>query len=204
MESAHRLQMDPQGFDSSHRKHRYAVFVSLAVTHHDLLVAEIEVFDPQPQAIHQSQARTIEECCHEPKARIDGIKQLDDLLPGKNHWQFARSLGAVLPVIVTIGLVGTLIGIIGLILNRRCLLNWLAVAVNAGLLVVPAKEWWEFRTAASHEGYGCDPLRGRLINLCDHRCRSFLAQPACHVVRRIKMGRNELFELRGAVGFQGR
>jgi hypothetical protein len=115
-----------------------------------------------------------------------------------------RILFFVLPLIVTIGLVGTLIGIIGLILNRRCLLNWLAVAVNAGLLVVPAKEWWEFRTAALHQGYGCDPFRGRLINLCDQRCRSFPAQPACHVVRRIKMGRNELFELRGAVGFQSR
>jgi hypothetical protein len=55
-----------------------------------------------------------------------------------------RILFFILPMVVTIGLLGTLLGIVGLVLNRRSVVNWLAVVVNAGVLFVPAREWWNF------------------------------------------------------------
>jgi hypothetical protein len=47
------------------REHGQAVFETFAIPHHDLLLIEIEVFDSQADAFHQSQPAAVEQFSHQ-------------------------------------------------------------------------------------------------------------------------------------------
>jgi hypothetical protein len=67
---------------------------AFAIAHHDLLITKVEILDPQTQAIHQPQARAVEQSGHEPEGLLQSLDQAGDFVLRENHGQFARSLGA--------------------------------------------------------------------------------------------------------------
>ena len=66
---------------------------AFAIAHHDLLIAEVEVFHPQTQAIHEPQAGAVEKRGHEPEGRFESVEQTSDFGRGEDYGQFARPFG---------------------------------------------------------------------------------------------------------------
>jgi len=94
MECAHGLKVGAQRFDGSDGQHGKTVFISLTVAYKDLLIAKVDVLHAQAQAIHEPEARAVEQRGHEPEGWIEDIKQAGDFLPAENDGQFARPFGA--------------------------------------------------------------------------------------------------------------
>lgn len=72
------------------------VLLALAIAHRDLPIAEIHVFDAQPDTFHEPQARAVEQPAHELESgvRREGVKQIQGLLPGEHDWQLPGSSDA--------------------------------------------------------------------------------------------------------------
>lgn len=71
-----------------------AVFGALAIAHDDLVVAEVDVFHPKAEAVHEAQTGTIEEQRHQTPLPIHGGDEALHLVAGENHRLFARCLGS--------------------------------------------------------------------------------------------------------------
>ena len=54
------FKMFRQCFLHRRRKHGMAVFIAFTGTHENLIAGEIDIFDSQLQALHQSQARSVQ------------------------------------------------------------------------------------------------------------------------------------------------
>ena len=65
-------------------KHCVPVFVSLTGSNYDLVAGEINVFDPEPQTFHQSEASSVKEHDHEPIGMIKDIEDGPDV-PSRQH-----------------------------------------------------------------------------------------------------------------------
>src|SRR5438445_766647 len=60
----HPEQMPAQRFGQIQRKHRDAIFAAFGVAHRDLAERKIDIFYPQSDAFHQTQATAIEKSSH--------------------------------------------------------------------------------------------------------------------------------------------
>jgi hypothetical protein len=58
-----------EGRDQATGKHCHSIFHPFAVSHDDLALGKIYIFDPQAQTFHQSQSTTKEQFNHEPVDR---------------------------------------------------------------------------------------------------------------------------------------
>ncbi len=80
-----------QGRDKPLRQRHDAILLALAVAHQDLVVIEIDIRHPQPQALHHPQAAAIEETGHQPSRAREGLDQPPRLRLRQHHRQ---ALGA--------------------------------------------------------------------------------------------------------------
>src|SRR5581483_10253828 len=76
------------------RQHRAAVLGALAVAHHDLVAGEIDVFDAQAQAFHETHARAVQKTRYEPSAAVHRAEKLPDFVPRKHGRNSPRTLRA--------------------------------------------------------------------------------------------------------------
>src|SRR5439155_5739564 len=60
----HPKQMPAQRFGQVQRKHRDAIFAAFGVAHRDLAESKINIFYPQSDAFHQTQATPIKKSSH--------------------------------------------------------------------------------------------------------------------------------------------
>ena len=75
---------EAQRFEQNIREHGDAVIFALAITHDNLTITEIEVFDAQAHHLHQAEAATVHKLSHQ---LINAIHIGDDafrLIPGKD------------------------------------------------------------------------------------------------------------------------
>ena len=77
MQLLRRGQLDAQRLDQAIGQDGYPVLSPLCVPHKNLVLAEMQVLDPQPHAFHQAQTAAIE-------------KLYDQALPSQPHWQGQR------------------------------------------------------------------------------------------------------------------
>jgi hypothetical protein len=54
--------------------------------HRDLVVTEVDVFDPQPDAFHETQSIALEQLCHEPVVALELRQDATDLLWSEHYW----------------------------------------------------------------------------------------------------------------------
>src|SRR3989304_8597769 len=73
-------------------KHGVAVLVPLAGPNENLVAGEIDVFDPQLQTFHQSEARSLEKHRHEPIGMVEGAENRFDFPPCQYHRKPVRPL----------------------------------------------------------------------------------------------------------------
>ena len=66
MQAPHAPQMFFERRDELFGQHADAVFRAFAVAHDDLPVAEIQIFNAQPQAFFQTQTRAVKQIRHQP------------------------------------------------------------------------------------------------------------------------------------------
>jgi hypothetical protein len=71
-------------------QHGHPIVGALALADGDLVHGKIDVLDPQPQALHQPQARAIEQTGHEPRRCGEVLQDPFDFLTGQDHGQFLR------------------------------------------------------------------------------------------------------------------
>ena len=79
------FEMLSERFFQRCRKHRVPIFVSFAGTHNYLVGGEIDIFDPQLQTLHQSQARSVEKHQHQPIGVIEDTENRLYFLSCQNH-----------------------------------------------------------------------------------------------------------------------
>ena len=82
-----------KGRDGSFGEDRHPVLAAFALSDHNLSICEIDILDPQPHALHQSQPASIEEHPHERPWRFKSIEQSTHLPLGKNHGKPYFNLG---------------------------------------------------------------------------------------------------------------
>lgn len=81
---------EAQRFEQNIREHGDAVIFALAITHDNLTITEIEVFDAQAHHLHQAEAATVHKLSHQ---LINAIHIGDDafrLIPGKDGGDACR------------------------------------------------------------------------------------------------------------------
>jgi hypothetical protein len=59
------LELDAEGFDKGAGQQGTAVFVAFAFADGDFAAVEVHILDSESEALHESQARAVEETCHE-------------------------------------------------------------------------------------------------------------------------------------------
>jgi len=74
-------------------QHRHSVLVAFAVAHHDLIVGKVDVFHPQANALHQSQARAVQEGGHDPCGACQVPQHRSDLVLRQHHRDAVQLLG---------------------------------------------------------------------------------------------------------------
>lgn len=93
MDGADRLQMRAEWLHGALGEHGNPVFVSLAVPHDDLAIAEIEVFHPKAQAIHEAESGSVEQGAHHRKGWLQIFEKPRHLVASEDDGQFPRTLG---------------------------------------------------------------------------------------------------------------
>src|SRR5262245_66647218 len=71
-------------------KHRVPVFVAFSRTHNYLISAEIDIFNPQLQTLHQSQTCAVEKHHHKPIGMIEDTEDRLHFLATQNHRKSVR------------------------------------------------------------------------------------------------------------------
>ena len=61
VQGADTLQVGAQGGGDAGGQHGHPILVPFGLTHRDLQASEVDIFDPQPQAFQQAQARAVEQ-----------------------------------------------------------------------------------------------------------------------------------------------
>jgi hypothetical protein len=75
-------------------EHRRSVLLALPVAHHDLVSGEVDVLHPQPAALEEAQARSVEQGCHDPRDAVHAREQVPHLVAREDHGQAGWSLRA--------------------------------------------------------------------------------------------------------------
>src|ERR671936_3529 len=59
VESPDFFQVSPQRLLDGFRENCQSILITLPISHHNLVIAKIDVFDSKPNALHQPKARTV-------------------------------------------------------------------------------------------------------------------------------------------------
>ena len=86
--------MPLQGLGKVCWQHGHAVFAALAIAHRDCQISEIDIFHPQANALHQSQAAAVKQTGHQFRCSIQMRKNLTRFRAGEHHRQARGFLGA--------------------------------------------------------------------------------------------------------------
>ena len=81
MKLAYTIQIGPQPRRHGRREHRDTALVTLAFPNEDFASREVDILDPQSQALHQPEPGTIEQHCHDPRNAVKGGQQRAHLGP---------------------------------------------------------------------------------------------------------------------------
>jgi len=76
------------------RQNSDAVFVALPVADDDLVVVEIYVFDAEPEALEEAEARAVEETCHDPVDAMEVGEDETDFFAGEDDGEAFWFFGA--------------------------------------------------------------------------------------------------------------
>jgi len=71
-----------------------AIFRAFAAANGDAAHGKVEVFDAQPQALHNSQTGTVHKRSHKPVSPLQGLQEACDLASGENGRQRFWFFGA--------------------------------------------------------------------------------------------------------------
>src|SRR5437660_11324498 len=72
-----------------------AISSTLSIAHSDASVAEIDVFNSQPDAFHESESAPVKEPCHQPCGSPQVTKQHVYFIAGQHDRQACRLLGSL-------------------------------------------------------------------------------------------------------------
>ena len=84
VEEPHLREMLGQCLFQPPGEHGEAILLAFAVSNGDLVHFEINVFDPEAQALHEAQARSVQEGSHEVGGAIERTEDRADLGPGED------------------------------------------------------------------------------------------------------------------------
>ena len=76
------------------REGRHPVTPALSLPDRELRAREVEVLDPQPQALHQTEAGSVEQRGLQPAGAVQVSQHGPDLVPRQHHGQRAADLRA--------------------------------------------------------------------------------------------------------------
>lgn len=74
-------------------QHGPSILAAFTVTHGDLVTREVNILDPQAQALHQAQTSAVEHACQQPRPTIHLRQQPLDLVARKYRRNALRPLG---------------------------------------------------------------------------------------------------------------
>ncbi len=94
MDAPHALDVHRQGFGHLSGEDRHPVLSTLAITHGDLVPLEIEVLDPEPGALEETQTRAIHQRHHQPWRTAQVAEDGDHLLAREHDRNADGGLGA--------------------------------------------------------------------------------------------------------------
>ena len=91
----HKFEVLSERFIHRPGKHRAPVFITFTRTNDNLVTGEIDIFDPQLQTLHQSEAGSVKKHYHEPigmtEVAEDGFHFLSCQINGEfGHGLFSR------------------------------------------------------------------------------------------------------------------
>jgi hypothetical protein len=78
---SHAGEMPGQRGLNRRRQHRYAVLVTLAAAHDDLVAREVDVLHAQTAALEHSEARAVE---HQPRHTVEPLEHGADFVTGED------------------------------------------------------------------------------------------------------------------------
>ena len=76
------------------RQDRASVLAALSFAHRNLPNGEIDILDPQAQALHQAQSRAVEQRAHDPLDTLEMREQPLDLILGQDDRKLVGPLRA--------------------------------------------------------------------------------------------------------------
>ena len=76
------------------RQDSYAIALTFAVADGDLVVAEVHVFDPKPDAFHESKPCSVEEFGHESVVATQLRDNFLGFVPCEDNWNLGRPFPA--------------------------------------------------------------------------------------------------------------
>lgn len=80
-------QLATQRFDQKTGEHCHPAFSAFSVAHKMIAAIEVDIFHPQSQTLHQSQAATLEHARREPMHAVEMRQYCRNFRPNLNHRQ---------------------------------------------------------------------------------------------------------------------